>query len=315
MEDNEKPSWQMQIDDAYVQWKRNDLHKNIKSYFNDCKTRNKVPSKLKYEIESENAIIGSDLDDLHHSVDQEKSAESFVKDQAFVRHSDTSITFLGSRIEISNEDTKDDEVNEYCKETVLSGFWKTLRKLCDVTYRILKSGIDVLKKLFKKAIDFIEAGMQKIAILIGRTIAKIMAWAYPLPEYELHDSLQIQCIHGLVFENTEQTITNQPQTSFFPRTVDEISKIIKYAKEHGKRVRAAGMKHSWTDLFSDNDEFLIYLLPLEVTDHLTFGRIGIAGVEAELEKWGSDLTKIEFIEEIDETHAAVKVGAGELISA
>ena len=48
---------------------------------------------------------------------------------------------------------------------------------------------------------------------------------------------------------------------------------------------------------SDNNEYLMYLLPLEVTDHLTFGRMGISGAESEIEKWGSELTNIEFIEE------------------
>ena len=38
---------------------------------------------------------------------------------------------------------------------------------------------------------------------------------------------------------------------------------------------------------------MMYLLPLEVTDHLTFGRIGLAGAEAELSKWGSELDCIE----------------------
>ena len=75
--------------------------------------------------------------------------------------------------------------------------------------------------------------------------------------------------------------------------MEEISRIIRHAKEEGRRVRAAGMKHSWTDLFSNDGEYLMYLLPLEVTDHLTFGRIGLAGAEAELLKWGSELDCIE----------------------
>ena len=100
--------------------------------------------------------------------------------------------------------------------------------------------------------------------------------------------------------------------TFFPKTVDEISKVIQLAKTNGNRVRAAGMKHSWTELFSNDGEYLICLLPLEVTDHLTFARFGLKGAEAELEKWGSDFTGIEFIETLDEggNHAAVRVGAG-----
>ena len=50
------------------------------------------------------------------------------------------------------------------------------------------------------------------------------------------------------------------------------------------------MKHSWTDLFSNDGEYLMCLLPLEVTDHLTFARVGVEGAVAELEKWGSEFT-------------------------
>ena len=56
------------------------------------------------------------------------------------------------------------------------------------------------------------------------------------------------------------------------------------------------MKHSWTDLFSSNGDYLVYLLPLELTDHLTFARFGssdFSGAIEELEKWGSELTTIE----------------------
>ena len=50
------------------------------------------------------------------------------------------------------------------------------------------------------------------------------------------------------------------------------------------------MKHSWTDLFSNDGEYLMCLLPLEVTDHLTFARVGVEGAVAELEKWVSEFT-------------------------
>ena len=139
-----------------------------------------------------------------------------------------------------------------------------------------------------------EAGMKLAFVAVAGTIAKIAALAHPLPPYTTHETLEgIQCIKELKFENAEQTINNKPNTTFFPRTVEDISRIIKYAKEEGKRVRVAGMKHSWTDLFSDDGEFLISLLPLEVTDHLTFGRIGMGGLKKELQDWKSNLNKIQ----------------------
>ena len=53
------------------------------------------------------------------------------------------------------------------------------------------------------------------------------------------------------------------------------------------------MKHSWSDMFSNTGEILVYLLPLEVTDTISFARVGIEGMEAAILKWGSELTNIE----------------------
>ena len=139
-----------------------------------------------------------------------------------------------------------------------------------------------------------EAGLQSIVIAIGKTIAKIVAWANPLPDYVEHDALEgVQCIRSLPFENAEQTINNTPLVTFFPKTIDQISRIIRHARNEGKRVRAAGMKHSWTDLFSNDGEYLVYLLPLEVTDHLTFARMNKKEAAAGLDDWGSEMNSIE----------------------
>ena len=114
----------------------------------------------------------------------------------------------------------------------------------------------------------------------------------PKAESVPHEEVLTQNIENKT-ENTEETINNKPKVTFFPRTVDDISRIIKHAKEDGKRVRVAGMRHTWSDFYSDDGEYLVCLLPLEGTDHLTFGRIGMDGITAELDNWGSELNKIE----------------------
>ena len=75
------------------------------------------------------------------------------------------------------------------------------------------------------------------------------------------------------------------------------------------------MKHSWSEMFSNTGdpfqnnnvfnylflfisiyclgEILVYLLPLTVTDTISFARFGIGGMEKEIEQWGSDLSSIE----------------------
>ena len=73
------------------------------------------------------------------------------------------------------------------------------------------------------------------------------------------------------------------------------------------------MKHSWSEMFSNTGtymkklkmhqyieyllhvgEILVYLLPLSVTDTISFARFdGIGGMEEEIENWGSELNTIE----------------------
>ena len=72
------------------------------------------------------------------------------------------------------------------------------------------------------------------------------------------------------------------------------------------------MKHSWSEMFSNTGvvkwysiiflqdcifgplgEILVYLLPLSVTDTISFARFGIGGMEEEIENWGTELNKIE----------------------
>lgn len=68
---------------------------------------------------------------------------------------------------------------------------------------------------------------------------------------------------------------------------------LRFAKSEKRRLRAAGMKHSWSDMFSNTGEILMYLLPLSVTDTISFARTGLEGMEEELRSWGSDLSGIE----------------------
>lgn len=63
-----------------------------------------------------------------------------------------------------------------------------------------------------------------------------------------------------VFRNWGKTVENHPAYLFYPRTIEGISHIITWAKKIGKTVRVAAYRHSWSHLFSDNDQVLISLL-------------------------------------------------------
>ena len=70
------------------------------------------------------------------------------------------------------------------------------------------------------------------------------------------------------FTNYGETIVNTPGLTLFPKTVAEVQRVVSWAREAGRRVRCAGMKHSWSDVFSNTGEVLVMLLPLQV-DNVT----------------------------------------------
>ena len=58
-------------------------------------------------------------------------------------------------------------------------------------------------------------------------------------------------MQDLSFNNYGETVSNKPRLTFFPKTIEEIKKVILFAKSINKRIRCAGMKHSWSEMFSD----------------------------------------------------------------
>ena len=172
-------------------WKILALDKNIltKSYKYFFCSKSGIPDGLKLNSNDE---IGTEIENLKKTYSSSDETDNFViteenKKPLFIRDSNQNVTFLGSKIAVEEAEASDSELDTYCKETVFSGFWKTLKKLADSAYRMLKSGLEVLKKLFKKVVDFLEAGMQSIVVSIGRTIAKIVSMAFPIPDYKMHD--------------------------------------------------------------------------------------------------------------------------------
>jgi hypothetical protein len=70
------------------------------------------------------------------------------------------------------------------------------------------------------------------------------------------------------FRNWGRTVRNTPAVTFFPRTKHGVREIVRWARANDKTVRAAGYRHSWTDVFSADGEVLISMLPLEIVEHL-----------------------------------------------
>ena len=188
--------------------------------------------------------FGSNLSELKDEITTKKNEEKIVS-----KSEGNTINFLGDEINVGDED--EETVDKFCKETIFGGFWKTITKLCNTVYLALKPVGDVIKKLFKKLIDFFEAGMKKCVLAIGNVISKIVGWIYPLPDYEQHEETGLKIVKNFNFINYGETVNNVPQLTFFPKTVEEIKQVVLFAKKNKKRIRCAGMKHSWSEMYSD----------------------------------------------------------------
>lgn len=58
----------------------------------------------------------------------------------------------------------------------------------------------------------------------------------------------------------------QPILACWPTTVEEVQAVIRGAKFLGLKVRAAGATHTWTPLYSDKGQVVMYLGKLERSD-------------------------------------------------
>jgi len=63
------------------------------------------------------------------------------------------------------------------------------------------------------------------------------------------------------FANWGSTVRNVPALTAVPRTVTGVAALVAWAAQTHRTVRAAGYRHSWTDLFSADDQVLVSMLP------------------------------------------------------
>ncbi|CAE6497565.1 unnamed protein product [Rhizoctonia solani] len=95
---------------------------------------------------------------------------------------------------------------------------------------------------------------------------------------------------GSVFENWGKTVKNAPSDTFVARTETGLCNLVKWAERLGKKVRVAGYRHTWTDLYSETNEVLVMLLPLEYLVDLPAADPTLEYVQNVV---GSDLVGIE----------------------
>jgi hypothetical protein len=88
------------------------------------------------------------------------------------------------------------------------------------------------------------------------------------PDLREADGSPVWYVDAAKFRNWGRTVRNTPALTFMPRTKHGVREIVRWASANNKRVRAAGYRHSWSDVFSADGQVLISMLPPELVDTL-----------------------------------------------
>ncbi|KAJ9668811.1 hypothetical protein H2201_001057 [Coniosporium apollinis] len=82
--------------------------------------------------------------------------------------------------------------------------------------------------------------------------------------YEDAASMKVMEVYcDVPFENWGQSVHNTPRLTCLPTTVRGVQNIVQYASENNLRVRCAGYRHSWSSVFSQDNEIFISFVNLE----------------------------------------------------
>lgn len=83
----------------------------------------------------------------------------------------------------------------------------------------------------------------------------------PMPDIFEEDETSVCCLTQEAFENWGKTVHNAPYLTCIPKTKVGVCNIVKWAKENNKTVRVSGYRHTWSNLYSNDDQVLISILP------------------------------------------------------
>eukprot|EP00794_Sanderia_malayensis_P021351 gene21351-23427_t len=127
-------------------------------------------------------------------------------------------------------------------------------------------------------VDQLLQGVTKSPIIwIGNMILCFVKTFFPIPPYEMFDDIKDgdDSSSGMLyleehFNNWGNTVKKDPLYTFFPKTVEGVRNIVKYAKEKGKGIRLSGFRHSWPDHWADDDNIQVAMLPVQITDKLNY---------------------------------------------
>ncbi|MEA2586661.1 MAG: hypothetical protein QOF33_4746 [Thermomicrobiales bacterium] len=81
------------------------------------------------------------------------------------------------------------------------------------------------------------------------------------PEVREGDGRPMQYVVSKTFQNWGRTVTNTPSMTFVPKTKKGLCELVLWAGRRNLSVRAAGYRHSWSDIFSADGQVVVSMLP------------------------------------------------------
>ncbi|KAF8341453.1 uncharacterized protein EI90DRAFT_3034007 [Cantharellus anzutake] len=94
--------------------------------------------------------------------------------------------------------------------------------------------------------------------------------AIPHPHVLEGDGKPALVFESLPFQNWGQTVSNTPSTIWVIRTIAGVKNLVKFASSQRKRVRVAGFRHTWANLFGADGDIIVVFLPLATTTTLPY---------------------------------------------
>ncbi|KAK7966852.1 uncharacterized protein PG986_001129 [Apiospora aurea] len=113
------------------------------------------------------------------------------------------------------------------------------------------------------------------------------------------------------FQNWGQTVTNTPQYTFVPTTVLGVQNLVRWAASNNLRVRCAGYRHSWSPIFSQDNNVLVSFVGLtQVTSMPDPMSLEPGDFTGAMVPGMSEFKTIELKEELGPKKRLCRIGAG-----
>lgn len=88
------------------------------------------------------------------------------------------------------------------------------------------------------------------------------------PDIPDGDGEKMEYVENFPFENWDGNVKHTPQYTFFPKTVEGIKELVKWAKSNNLKIRGSGYRHTSSELLVEEGQIAVSLLDLNTATRL-----------------------------------------------